>query len=121
MFGYAYYAHDPERFRHFREVTLGLRLRRGQGLPGRAFASGKLEWTTDLRSDLVGRRAHVAEELGTGTAIAFPVLVGEKVAAVLEFFFDQVIHPNGNVADVMVDVGLQVGRVIERPPSKSTC
>ena len=54
---YAYYAEDPERFRRFREVTFGLRLRRGQGLPGRVLASGKLEWTTDLRRDLIEHRA----------------------------------------------------------------
>ena len=34
--GYFYYAEDPQRFRRFREATFGLRLRRGQGLPGRA-------------------------------------------------------------------------------------
>lgn len=37
---HACYAEDPNRFRHFREVTVGIRLRRGQGLPGRVFASG---------------------------------------------------------------------------------
>ena len=31
---YAHYAEDSERFRRFREVTFGLRLHRGQGLPG---------------------------------------------------------------------------------------
>jgi PAS domain S-box-containing protein len=111
---HAWYAEDPERFRRFREVTFGLRLRRGQGLPGRVLASGKLEWTTDLRGDLIERRAVVAEELGIGTAVAFPVLLGEKVAAVLEFFSDRVIQPDGRIADAMAGVGLQLGRVIER-------
>ncbi len=112
--GYAYYAEDPQRFRHFREVTFGLRLSRGQGLPGRVLASGKLEWTTDLRRDLIDRRGLAAEELGIGTAVAFPVLLGEKVAAVLEFFSDRVIPPDSRIAEAMVGVGLQLGRVIER-------
>ena len=43
---------------------------------------------------MIERRAVVAEELGIGTAIAFPVLLGEKVAAVLEFFSDRVIQPD---------------------------
>ena len=111
---HAYYAEDPDRFRRFREVTFGLRLRRGQGMPGRVLASGKLEWTTDLRGDLIERRALVAEELGIGTAVAFPVLLGEKVAAVLEFFSDRVIQPDSWIADAMVGVGLQLARVIER-------
>ena len=111
---YAYYAEDPERFGRFREVTFGLRLRCGQSLPGRAFASGKLEWTTDLRGDLIERRAVVAEELGLGTAIAFPVIVGEQVVAVLEFFSDHVVHPDERLSDVMLSAGMQLGRVIER-------
>ena len=83
-------------------------------LPGRVLASGKLEWTTDLRSDLIACRGSLAEELGIGIAIAFPVLLGDKVAAVLEFFSDQVIQPNEQLTDAMVGVGLQLGRVIER-------
>jgi len=114
VLGYACYVEDPERFRRFREATLGIRLRRGQGLPGRVFASGKPEWTNDLPQDLIERRAVVAGELGVGTAFAFPVLVVEKVAAVLEFFSDRVIQPDGRITDAMVSVGMQLGRVIER-------
>jgi signal transduction histidine kinase len=111
---YFHYAEAPQRFRRFREATLGIRLRRGQCLPGRVFAGGKPEWTKDVRRDLVERRAVVAEELGIGTAVAFPVLVGEKVAAVLEFFSDRDIQPDGRITDAMVGVGMQLGRVIER-------
>ena len=110
---HAWYAEDLERFRRFHEVTLGIRLRRGQCLAGRVFASGKPEWTTDLRGDLIAHRAVLAEELGIGTAIAFPVLVGEKVATVLEFFSDRVIQPDEGITDAMVGVGTQLGRVIE--------
>ena len=110
---YVCYAEDPERFRPFREATLGIRLRRGQCLPGRVFASGKPEWTTDLRDNLIASRAVLAEELGIGTAIAFPVLVGERVAAVLEFFSDRVVQPDEGITDAMVSIGMQLGRVIE--------
>lgn len=111
---YICYPQDSERFRRFREVTLGMRFRRDEDLPGRAFASGQPEWTTDLRRDLVACRAVVAEELGLGTAIAFPVPVGEKIAGVLEFFSDRIIQPDRRTIDTMVDVGLQLGRVLER-------
>ena len=104
----------PSAFRHFREVTFGLRLSRGQGLSGRVLAGGRLEWTTDLRRDLIDRAGLAAEELGIGSAVAFPVLLGEKVAAVLEFFSDRVIPPDSRIAEAMVGVGLQLGRVIER-------
>ena len=112
--GYAWYAEDPQRFRRFREATLALRLQRGQELPGRVFASGQLEWTTNLKQDLSERRAALAEDLGISTAVAFPILLGKKVVAVLEFFSDQVIPHDGRIADAMLDAGLQLGRVIER-------
>lgn len=67
-----------------------------------------------MRHNLIECRAVVAEELGIGTAIAFPVLVGEKVVAVLEFFANRVLQPEGRITDVMADVGMQVGRVVER-------
>ena len=111
---YAWYAEDAERFRRFREATFALRFCRGQCPPGRVLASGKMEWTTDLQRDMCEGRAVVAEELGLGTTAAFPVLLGDKVAAVLEFFSDRVIQPNRQLGVAMVGVGLQLGRVIER-------
>jgi len=112
---YIYYPEvDSDHLRRFREVTLGMRFHRGQCLPGRVFASGKPEWTTDVRHDLSECRAVVAKELGIGAAISFPVLVGEKVVAVLEFFANQVLQPDARTTDVMADVGMQVGRVVER-------
>jgi hypothetical protein len=56
----------------------------------------------------------VAEELGMVTAMAFPVLVGQNVAAVLEFFSDRDIQPDGRITDVMASIGMQLGRVVER-------
>ncbi len=111
---YVRYPQDSDRFHRFREVTLGMRFRRGEDLPGRAFASGQPEWATDLRQDLVACRAAVAEELGLVTAIALPILVGEKVAGVLELFSNGVIQPDRRTTDTMVGVGLQLGRVLER-------
>ena len=111
---YVYYHEDPGRFRRFREVTLGMRFCRGECLPGRVFASGQPEWITDVPDGLAEQRAALAKELGIGTAIAFPVLVGGKVAVVLEFFSDQVIQPDARITDAMVGVGMQLGRVLER-------
>ena len=109
-----WYAEDPERFRRFREATRRIRLRRGHCLTGRVFASGKPEWSVKLRRDLIKPRAIAAKALGIATAIAVPVLVGERVVAVLEFFSDRVIQPEDEILDAMVSVGIQLGRVFER-------
>lgn len=111
---YVYYREDPDRFCRFREATLGMRFCRGQGMSGRVFASGRPEWATDLRHDLSAYRAVAAEELGIRTAVAFPVLVGETVAGVVEFFSDKVIPPDESISDALLGVGMQLGRVLER-------
>ena len=48
------------------------------------------------------------------TAVAVPVLVGRRVAAVLEFFSERVVQPDEGITDAMLSVGIQLGRVIER-------
>jgi PAS domain S-box-containing protein len=114
VLAYGHYPEGPERFRRFSEVTLGIRFYRGQCLPGLVFISGEPEWTLDVRQELMECRAVVAEELGIVMALAFPVLVGQKVAAVLEFFADRVIQLDGSITDAMAGIGMQLGRVVER-------
>jgi signal transduction histidine kinase/ActR/RegA family two-component response regulator len=46
--------------------------------------------------------------------IAFPVMVGTKVVAVLEFFTTETLEPDQQFLDIMAHVGTQLGRVIER-------
>lgn len=106
------YMPDAKRFEAFRQATLRLRPKRGEGLPGRVFATGKPQWTCDL-SELTNR-AELAEDLGIATVAAFPVLVREEVAGVLEFFSDQSIEVDPRLEESMAAIGAQLGRVLER-------
>ena len=56
----------------------------------------------------------VARNIGVKAAFGFPVMVGKEVAAVLEFFSPQTKLPDQLLMDVMEQVGIQLGRVIER-------
>ena len=111
---FSWYGADLDKWLSFRDATFSLHFRRGQDLPGRVLASGKLEWSNDVRQDLERTRAALAAELGIKTSVAFPVPLGDKIVAVLEFFSDRVIEPGSQIAAAMVGVGLQLGRVIER-------
>ena len=105
---------DADRYRHFREETEKTSFSRGEGLPGRVLANGRATWITDVAEDDNFPRRDAALACGIRAAFAFPVLVGAEVVAVLEFFGDQPVEPNPALLDVMVTVGTQLGRVVER-------
>jgi signal transduction histidine kinase len=110
-----YHAAVTERFEKFRQVTERLRLRRGQGLPGRVFQTGKAATTNDVEDDLVQRRAELDDSLDLHSAIAFPVVVeDDEVAIVLEFFSDETIDLDERIKDGVHSVGTQLAYVVER-------
>lgn len=76
---------DPERLAGFRRTTQSLRLRRGQGLPGRVLDTGRPAWIGDLGADVDFPRSEWAVEAGLSAAFAFPILAGREVVGVLEF------------------------------------
>ena len=92
----------------------------GVGLPGRVLASGKPEWIIDVTKDANFPRAKLANDIGVKAGFAFPVLVGTEVAAVLEFFSSEAVQPNEPLLEVMINVGTQLGRVIERRRSEES-
>jgi signal transduction histidine kinase len=47
-------------------------------------------------------------------AIAFPVVVGEQIAGVLEFLSAEPLQPDGQLQEAMASVGMHLGRIIER-------
>ena len=104
----------PEQFETFRKVTEATRFATGVGLPGRVLASGEVVWIRDVTEDSNFPRARLVAGIGVKGAFAFPVLVGPKVAAVLEFFSERTAEPNDPLLDVMAQIGTQLGRVIER-------
>jgi len=111
---YVWYTTDSEQFAEFRDLTLRTVLRAGECLPGRVYASGEPQWTTDLPHELGPRRVELAAALGITTTAAFPVMAQHRVVGVLEFFSDKTIEPDQGVLESMASVGTQLGRVIER-------
>ena len=110
---------DPERFKAFRDVTEAHRLTPGPGLAGRALATREPTWIADVTKDATFRRAKLATDIEVKGGAAFPVLVGEDVVAVLEFFSPRPEEPDQAILDVMASVGTQLGRIVERRRSEA--
>ncbi len=103
-----------ERYAVIRRATVEGGFDPTTGLTGRVFKSGDAEWIPDVREDPRFIRNDLVGRLNVGAAIAFPVLAGNEVVAVMEFFAAEAIPPNPALLETMTIVGTQLGRVIER-------
>ncbi|MDT7043444.1 ammonium transporter [Candidatus Nitronereus thalassa] len=101
-------------FETFREVTEQTQFLPGVGLPGRVLSTFQATWIADVTQDSNFPRAIMAKGIGVKGAFAFPIIVGNTVMAVLEFFSERAEKPNSRLLEVMVAIGTQLGRVIER-------
>ena len=105
---------DWNRFESFREVTDTTKFVPGVGLPGRVLASNKAAWIKDVTKDSNFPRARLAENIGIKAGFAFPILIGPKVVAVMEFFAEDAMEPDSKLINVMENIGYLLGRIFER-------
>ncbi len=95
--------------KHIDQITVS----GGEGLIGRVMESGEFSWVDDiaLESDLWQLDM---SELGLHAAIAFPITIDTQVVAVMEFFSQVQSGPQRRFLDVIPDIGIQLGHVIQR-------
>lgn len=105
---------DWGQFETFRAVTESTKFVPGEGLPGRVLASGKAAWIKNVTKDSNFPRARLAKEIGVKAGFAFPILIGPKVVAVMEFFSEDAMEPDDRLLDVMEIIGYLLGRIFER-------
>ncbi len=98
----------------FRDSTENTAFASGEGLPGRVLDNGEPAWIEDLGTDGNFPRAPQAAASGLRSGFAFPVMVGQEVACVLEFFATEPTTTDPDLLWLMWQIGVQLGRVIER-------
>jgi PAS domain S-box-containing protein len=86
----------------------------GIGLPGRIYISKKPEFIEDIYQDENFIRTKMGIDPGVNKAFGFPVIVKDKVEAVLEFFTDRIDNSNNDFLIILNQIGTQLGYVIER-------
>jgi signal transduction histidine kinase/ActR/RegA family two-component response regulator len=88
------------------------------GVPGRVFATGRAEHIADLRSlspdDADRVRCALIDAENMRAVAGFPIIVGDEIGGVLEFFSESPFEADRILLDVMVQVGLVLGRIMER-------
>ena len=107
--------HVPDaRCDRLRASSAGQVLSEGEDLPGLVLRDGRAQVFTDWSSWRDWPHASDVAAAGFAAGIAFPVFVHDSVAGVLEFVGDKTPAPDAALDEVMLQVGTQLGRVIER-------
>jgi PAS domain S-box-containing protein len=107
--------HDPKQdLASFVEHSRACVFKEGEGLPGHVLSTGKPEWIEDVSARSDGPRASFAIASNLHAALAFPILNGEKVLGVFEFFSKRIEEPDEALLRVMNGIGNQVGQFVVR-------
>jgi CheY-like chemotaxis protein len=93
-----------------RRATSGMRFPPGVGIPGTAYAAGAT-WEEDIRES---RNFPRQKWLTGGAAFAFPILIGDRVVAVMEFLQSTPRPQQHGLLELANIMGIQLGRVVER-------
>jgi signal transduction histidine kinase len=100
-----------EKFRQSSEAATFLP---GVGLPGRVWSSKQPAWIQDVTLDQNFPRVQAAGALGLKAALGIPILSGDEVLAVMEFFMREPRREDARLVNVITAVAAQLDPVMER-------
>lgn len=105
---------DGKRLEGFRLGSEYTRLPAGIGLPGRVWLSKQPLWIRDVGVDGNFPRAVLAREAGLKAAFAIPIIAGDEVIAVIEFFMREPRSEDERLVKLITAVAAQLDLAIER-------
>lgn len=109
-----WHAASPDHMMAFVEVSRSIHFAPGEGLPGRVLVAPRAHWVPDVRTDDNFLRRDIAVECRVVAGCAFPIMAGEEVVAVYEFYSRRTIIASQGMVDTIAQIGVQLGRVVER-------
>ena len=105
---------EDRSFAEFDRTTKAISLRRGEGFPGRVWATGQPNWESDLATPAVYPRSTAASAEGLHSAFGIPVRTAERFFGVVEFFAEDVLPPDQALLNAAQGVGYQLGEFLAR-------
>jgi len=98
----------------FRAASEGSHFLPGAGLPGRVWKSKQPAWIEDVTLDGNFPRNKAAAKVGLKAAVGIPILSGDEVIAVIEFFVHEARAEDERLLKVITTVAAQLGLVMQR-------
>src|SRR5581483_3441447 len=114
----AWYGGRDGRFKKLRAISREMVIVPDEGLPGRALASKQPVWAQDVSREKNCRRAPYAGEVGVRSGLAVPVMAGDRVLAVLEWYMPESREEDERLIRLVSTLASQLGVVIERKRSE---
>ncbi len=116
-----WHTRGPDHFKAFRKACDSTSVGLGQGLAGRVLETAMPAATVDVASTprFPPSIAAAAAAAGIRSGFAFPILVGNEVVAVLEFYSSGTGQLNDALSEVMGGVCSQLARVAERSRART--
>ena len=105
---------EERRFDAFRAASEAGGFSIAADLPVKVLNTAQAMWVRDVANDPNFARQSAAGEAGIKSAFAFPVLSGNEVIAVLEFFSSDYADRDDAILEIMTLVGNQLGQVADR-------
>jgi PAS domain S-box-containing protein len=98
----------------FEAASCSRTFEKGQGLPGRVWASQQPAWILDLLGDTNFPRLVAAAQHGLHTGFACPILIAGNTLGVIEFFTRRSREADADVLETMGTIAGSIGQFIER-------
>jgi diguanylate cyclase (GGDEF)-like protein/PAS domain S-box-containing protein len=98
----------------FRKLSQQLTFASGVDLPGRVWETGEAVWIEDVVSDDNFPRALMASKEGLHGAFAFPIVMGDTVHSVVEFFSFEPMVPSSDTTQSATVIATQIAQFMER-------
>ncbi len=99
---------------NFLEESRKFEFAKGKGLPGQVWGEVAPVWIENLAEDPNFPRKEAAARAGLRSAFAFPVLPGEKLLGVFNFFSREIRESDENLLNMFAAVGNLIGQFIKR-------
>jgi PAS domain S-box-containing protein len=111
-----------EEFAEFAALSEGYTFDKGEGLPGRVWATGEFEWAHDVEEATTEEypRRNAALATGLESALGVPIVADDETVAVLMFGMSETREVDEQLVDVVSSVAADLGHLVLRRRAEQT-
>ncbi len=108
---------NPQIYESFKTASAALTFAPWEDFIGEVYSDATPMWILDVANSSAYLRKDDAKTVGLKAAFAFPIFVGRKAVAVMEFYDSVARIPDETLLRAMANIGKQLGQTIERANS----